>query len=210
MSAQMDRLVLLPDVEHRLLEHFDQKFTDVRGGVEIDYVTGEQVTSRLIEALGWSGWSFTVKDHGIHTEADEVWVLGRLEAGGVVREQFGSQKIKRSRSTGAPLDIGFDLKGATTDALKKCATLIGVALYLSEKEGKPVCQECDTVLQPVRRGGETIPVSELMDRSRETFKRVLCVSCARKASTALAASAAEHSAEPVGVNNDAIGNRDRP
>ena len=52
----------------------------------------------------------------------------------VVRQQFGSQKIRRSRSSGAPLDLGFDLKGASTDALKKCASLLGVGLYLSRKE----------------------------------------------------------------------------
>ena len=52
----------------------------------------------------------------------------------VVRQQFGSQKIRRSRSTGAPLDLGFDLKGASTDAMKKCASLLGVGLYLSRKE----------------------------------------------------------------------------
>ena len=52
----------------------------------------------------------------------------------MTRQQFGSQKIKRSRSSGTPLDIGFDLKGASTDALKKCASLIGVGLYLWKKE----------------------------------------------------------------------------
>jgi hypothetical protein len=48
-------------------------------------------------------------------------------------DKFVSQKIKRSRSTGAPLDLGFDLKGAATDAMKKCASLLGVGLYLSRK-----------------------------------------------------------------------------
>jgi hypothetical protein len=32
------------------------------------------------------------------------------------------------------MDIGFDLKGAATDALKKCASLVGVGLYLWKKE----------------------------------------------------------------------------
>src|SRR5215210_8059650 len=57
-----------------------------------------------------------------------------LDGRTVTRQQFGSQKVKRSRSSGTPLDIGFDLKGAATDALKKCASLIGVALYLWKKE----------------------------------------------------------------------------
>lgn len=122
----------------QLAAPFDVTFTDVRGGVALTYVSGEQVVRRLNEVLGVAGWSFRVLRHDIHAEADEAWALGELvaEIGGktVVRQQFGSQKLKRSRSTGAPLDIGFDLKGATTDAMKKCASLLGVGLYLSRKE----------------------------------------------------------------------------
>jgi hypothetical protein len=116
---------------------FDVTFTDVRGGVQITFISGEQVVSRLNEVLGVSGWSFRILRHEIHAEADEVWALGELvaEIDGktVTRQQFGSQKIKRSRSTGVPLDLGFDLKGASTDAMKKCASWLGVGLYLSRK-----------------------------------------------------------------------------
>ena len=122
----------------RLATPFDQTFKDLRGGVELEYITGEQATSRLNETLGFLNWSFKILEHGIHPEADEVWVLGELTATldgrTATRQQFGSQKIKRSRASGTPLDIGFDLKGAGTDALKKCASLIGVALYLAKKE----------------------------------------------------------------------------
>ena len=134
------------DLYARLAEPFDETFWDNRGGIDLEYVTGEQVTSRLNETLGFLNWSFRVVEHGIHPEADECWVMGELTAtiGGqsIVRQQFGSQKVKRSRSSGSPLDIGFDLKGAATDCLKKCATLIGVGLWLSEKtagpDGKPI------------------------------------------------------------------------
>src|SRR5215207_4983890 len=122
----------------RLATPFDVTFRDLRGGVELEYITGEQATTRLNETLGSLNWSFRVVEHGIHAEADECWVLGELtvtlDGRTVNRQQFGSQKVKRSRSSGAPLDIGFDLKGAATDALKKCAALIGVALYLWKKE----------------------------------------------------------------------------
>jgi len=126
------------DVYARLAAPFEVTFTDVRGGVQLTYVSGEQVVRRLNEVLGVSGWSFRVLRHDINAEADEAWALGELVAEigerTVVRQQFGSQKLKRSRSTGAPLDIGFDLKGAATDAMKKCASLLGVGLYLSRKE----------------------------------------------------------------------------
>jgi len=116
---------------------FELTFTDVRGGIQVTFISGEQVVSRLNEVLGVAGWSFRVLRQEVHAEADEVWVLGELVADisgkTVARQQFGSQKIKRSRTTGVPLDLGFDLKGATTDALKKCASWLGVGLYLSRK-----------------------------------------------------------------------------
>jgi hypothetical protein len=121
----------------RLAAPFDVTFRDLRGGVELEYITGEQATTRLNETLGFLNWSFRVLEHGIHAEADECWVLGELavtlDGRTVTRQQFGSQKVKRSRSAGTPLDVGFDLKGAATDALKKCASLVGVALYLWKK-----------------------------------------------------------------------------
>lgn len=143
--------------------------TDKRGGVDIMYVEGETVISRLNEAFAY-GWDFTIVDGGINEDADECWVRGRLTiwrrvterttvladdgAGNrisqtttyterlvpVPREQYGSQKIKRSRSSGKPLDIGFDMKGAGTDALKKCASLHGVALYLWNKEERAMME----------------------------------------------------------------------
>lgn len=137
-ESSPDGLPTYPDLYGRLAAPFDVTFRDLRGGVELEYITGEQCTSRLNETLGFMAWSFRVLEHGIHAEADECWVLGELtvtvNGQTVTRQQFGSQKIKRSRSSGTPLDIGFDLKGAATDALKKCASLIGVGLYLWKKE----------------------------------------------------------------------------
>lgn len=109
-------------------------------GSNLDYITGEQVTSRLNESLGWDGWSFRVLEHGYDEAADEFWCLGELTAvmptttACISKQQFGSQKPNRYKATGAIIDLGFDLKGAATDALKKCASLIGVGLYLHEKE----------------------------------------------------------------------------
>jgi hypothetical protein len=125
-----------------LAREFEHTFSDTRGGVNLTYITGEQATTRLNEVLGYDGWSFEI----ISSEVveDEVLVLGELtvwsrgesdsNALSVSRQQYGSQKIKRKRDSGTILDIGFDYKGAATDALKKCASLIGVGLYLSRKE----------------------------------------------------------------------------
>ena len=137
------------EVYEKLIAPFEQIYQ--KQG--LSYVTGEQVTSRLNEALGWDAWSFRILEHGYNVEADELWCLGELTipqmAPGVpiMRQQFGSQKPNRyterkdqggnvlnPQQAGKIIDHGFDLKGAATDALKKCATLIGVGLYLYEKD----------------------------------------------------------------------------
>jgi hypothetical protein len=158
-----------PSIYDQLAAPFTITFRDVRGGVELTYITGEQVTSRLNEVLGVENWSFRVLRHDIDKEADEVWVLGELTATidgvTIVKQQFGSQKLKRSRSTGTALDLGFDLKGASTDAMKKCASLLGIGLYLSKKpeqqrpaapaprrEWPPRQSASPSATPPVRRG----------------------------------------------------------
>ena len=137
--------------------------TDMRGGAEITYLEGESIISRMNRVFVY-GWEAVVVDDGINEDADECWARVRVtlwrkatlrtmvveEPGGegasritttlteqlvpISREQYGSQKLKRSRSTGKILDIGFDKKGALTDAIKKTVSLFGVALYLWNKE----------------------------------------------------------------------------
>jgi hypothetical protein len=208
--------VYFADVYEKLAAPFEETFKDVRGGIQLEYVTGEQVLTRLNETLGVAGWSFTIKEHGINAEADEAWVLGEIAAnfGGalVVRQQFGSQKIKRSRSSGTPLDIGFDLKGAATDALKKCAMQLGVGLYLSKRElalnaangapprgaqdggfgaaevetdGTPTCADCGKQLAETRfRDGTVWSPAQLAGYGRRKHNRVLCMEHYRAANEA--------------------------
>lgn len=113
----------------------------------LDYITGEQVATRLNEVLGWNGWNFRVLEHGM--EDDQIWVLGQLEVladGLVTRQQFGSQVHQKG-------ELGDDLKAAATDALKKCATLVGVGLYLSEKD-EPAAAPARTPVPPPQSARE--------------------------------------------------------
>jgi len=118
-----------------LEKKFSKKEVKARPGREgqtVYYLETASVIQRLNEA--WEGeWSFEVKDKGIDKEAGYVWVLGRLTCGGVAKEQFGSKIISLS-SDGNIIDLGDDLKAAASDALKKCATLLGVGLYLYQEE----------------------------------------------------------------------------
>ena len=72
--------------------------------------------------------------HEILKETDEVIVIGQLNAGSIVKSQFGSSRITRAKDTGDIISLADDLKAAATDALKKAATLLGVGLHLYRNE----------------------------------------------------------------------------
>jgi hypothetical protein len=102
-------------------------------GKKLDYIEGHAVIQRLNDAFD-GDWSFTLTHHEILKETDEVIVIGQLNAGGIVKSQFGSSRITRARETGDIISLADDLKAAATDALKKAATLLGVGLHLYRNE----------------------------------------------------------------------------
>lgn len=112
-----------------------------KGGGTWDFVTGVYVKKVLNYCFGWN-WSFEVKDKIINDT--QVIVLGKLtinsEGGQIIKEQFGRADIKHNRQTKLPLDLGNDLKAATTDALKKCASELGIA---NDIYGKQEFKEID-------------------------------------------------------------------
>ena len=101
----------------------------------LDYVEGHTVIARLNEAFD-GAWSYEVVSHEIREE--EVLVLAKLAAEGVVKMQFGASQVTRDRESKALVSLGDDLKAAATDALKKCATFLGGGLHLyAEKPLRP-------------------------------------------------------------------------
>lgn len=100
-----------------------------KGGQVWSYVTGNYVEKVLNFVFGWN-WDFEVTSHG--TQGDQVWVLGKLtvkdDAGHTItKTQFGRADIKFKKGSKDMLDFGNDLKAATTDSLKKAASLLGIA-----------------------------------------------------------------------------------
>lgn len=105
------------------------------GGKPFKYVTGAYVKSQLNRFFGYD-WSFTVKQFDV--KGNQCLVFGHLEGNirdaegkivaTLVREQFGRADIKTLKADRTKaLDFGNDLKAATTDALKKCASDLGIA-----------------------------------------------------------------------------------
>lgn len=94
-------------------------------GKMLSYIETHAVITRLNE--GCDAWSFEVVRHEVH-EA-EVVVLGKLTADGVVKMAFGGSSITRDQD-GEGVSLADDLKAASSDAIKKCASLLGVGLEL--------------------------------------------------------------------------------
>lgn len=99
-----------------------------KGGKIFKYVEGGYVISRLNEIFGTVNWDFQVKREIILDKS--VAVYGELTVKGffnnnvvqITKGQYG-QKERYDE-----ISIGDTLKAAATDALKKCASLFGVAL----------------------------------------------------------------------------------
>lgn len=113
-----------------------------KGGGTWDYVTGTYIKKVLNMMFGWN-WSFEVDKFDLNMEAKQAIVLGRLTVISgdqrIVKMQFGRQDIKFRKDSTVPLDLGNDLKGATTDALKKCAAELGIASDIyGKKEFKEI------------------------------------------------------------------------
>ncbi len=106
-----------------------------RGGKMLSYVSHDYVTRTLNEAFAFQ-WTFQIVSERIvpdEAEPREVIVRGRLTIhtpnGDLVKEQFGGSDVKRTKK-GDIISLADDLKSAGSDALKKCASLLGLALDL--------------------------------------------------------------------------------
>src|SRR5438045_1504042 len=103
--------------------------------MQFAYVEDGYVTERLNLVFGFN-WDFDIVDKQILD--DEVIVEARLtvrtpSSQTIVKTQFGGAEIKRHSSgskSGRPLSIADDYKAAASDALKKCASLLGIGLDL--------------------------------------------------------------------------------
>ena len=120
-------------------------------GEDIDYVETADVIRRLNQAFD-AQWSFEIVEY--QQMCDEVVVLGKLTAEGISKTQFGSHKLTKSKKDGEVMNIGYDLKAAASDCLKKCATHLGVALHLYSEN------IADEPKEPVNRNAMTPSASE--------------------------------------------------
>ncbi len=144
----------------------DIKSRHGRNGQAIQYVEGHAIVQRLNEALA-GDWSFKVLEHDVRE--GEVIVLGELRAGDLVKQAFGGSEVTRTRD-GKVVSLADDLKSAATDALKKAATLLGVALQLYAVDEPPVTPSVPRLVPPVQDGDEPdVPPGNRLTRRQAEF-----------------------------------------
>lgn len=101
-----------------------------KGGGTWDYVSTGYVQKILNITFGWN-WDFQVIDWKYIPDVSQVIVHAKLTVrcgqNVIIKEQFGRKDVKMMKDKSAVLDLGNDIKGATSDALKKCASLLGIA-----------------------------------------------------------------------------------
>ena len=139
-------------------------------GNTLEYVEAHVIIQRLNDSFD-GNWSFEIVKYEINTESDEVIVLGKLTAENIAKEQFGSSKITRTRDTGELVSLAADMKAAASDAIKKAATLLGVALHLYSTHKTP-SEPRQTI--PFRNQGHTAHGEQIPanDNTRLTNKQL--------------------------------------
>lgn len=106
-----------------------------KGGVSLVYIPVSEVINRMNKIIGVENWSYQVKTWQQLGTSIVAHVTLTVEIDGktIMRDGVGGQKIKLSKSQ-EPLDIGDELKGAVSDALKKASQTLGIGLYLARSD----------------------------------------------------------------------------
>ena len=106
-----------------------------KGGVSLVYIPVSEVINRMNKIIGVENWSYQVKTWQQLGTSIVAHVTLTVEIDGktIMRDGVGGQKIKLTKSQ-EPLDIGDELKGAVSDALKKASQTLGIGLYLARSD----------------------------------------------------------------------------
>lgn len=116
--------------------------TLTKGGAALTYIPVSEVINRLNKVIGLDKWSFAI-NYCERDKADTDFIVAHVtftatfgtgeDERKISRDGIGGQKIKRTRA-GDIVDLGDEMKGAVSDALKKAAQTLGIGLYLARSE----------------------------------------------------------------------------
>lgn len=116
------------------------RFRAGRGGKQYPFVDIAEVIRALNDAFNWD-WDFeTDQEEILHVQGKpfEVKVRGRLtvrvSGRQLVKMQYGAQAIEFKKDSDEPVSLADCYKGAASDALKKCASELGLFLDLYDSD----------------------------------------------------------------------------
>jgi hypothetical protein len=148
-----------------------------KGGGNWTYVKVSYIRKVLDSITGFN-WDFDIE-----TSLAEAWEVAKLTKQVVVKgrltirvkhdgqwvsltkTQFGRADVKFKKNSTETLDIGNDFKSATSDCLKKCASLLGIAADVYEAEE---FQDIN-VTDPEEKKNQ---VSNLVDKAKKELSNV--------------------------------------
>lgn len=142
----------------------------IPGGGTAKYVSVQYMINTLNLITGFR-WSFDVLDE--KEQHGQIVVKGQLtvvfkDGTELVKTQFGRAFLKMSRGTPKEvIDYGNDFKAAASDALKKCASLLGIAwdVYSSDE-----MNEIQIVDSQVNDRNKTLKTVEVLTTPIEEVK----------------------------------------
>lgn len=173
--TQTNQQVAITEAQFAILtqatEPTEIRYRQGRGGRKFPYTDTAYVIRTLNLSFNWD-WDFVVDNEDVfylNERPFEVKCRGRLTVrmGGneITKTQFGCQPIEFLQDKETPVSVGDAFKGAASDALKKCASLLGVALDLYDSDsdintGKRPATQAKTVgVEPVHQAEEVKPTN---------------------------------------------------
>lgn len=136
-------------------------------GLSFPYVEFKYIVGMLNSAFGpWWEWKVTDKEIGKR----QLWVQGELTIKDVntgltiSKTGFGGADIKFYKGTENAVNIGNDLKSASTTALRKAASLFGIGADVMYGELEQYAQMEDEVEEPQESEQEAVERMKLMKR----------------------------------------------
>ena len=168
LSVNQDDIKTLQAI---LTRPFQQELIKYRRGFnnkQLAYVETIHYINRLNEAFNyqwdWQVINYTVTDNQVYCQGRlTVEINGKL----INKESFGGKditladvydKVTRQITGKKALSIADDLKSASSDALKKAASLLGIGLHLyisQQVPQKPASSNVSTVPPPATQGQRT-------------------------------------------------------
>ena len=147
------------NIYQQLSDPFPQEMerSITKSGVSLVYIPVSEVINRMNKVLGVDKWSYSVRSWQQlgNSIVAHVTVTAEIDGNTISRDGVGGQRIKMTKQ-GEPVDIGDEVKGAVSDALKKAVQTLGVGLYLARSE------DAIEIEQVIDAAANVDPVAEKM------------------------------------------------